>query len=212
MHLPPPPLPSLFLSSLARLLHLPFPLPFSLPVVHAGTLAAAFGLFYPFSFFLFSSISRAFTRFLSFSFVPPLSQSSPSFGNPPILPRRHFVSFTFSRRSPSLSPFFILSGEFLIIESRRDRERLARAWKILTLFSPEFSQLYLICVPLATPRSFYRTVDFDGFIRTLYSQSLYSRDLKSLIMGATSERASARRTTSARRENYEKRDTGCVAR
>lgn len=96
---------------------------------------------------------------------------------------------TLSRRSPSLFLFFILSDEFLIIESRRDRERLARTWKILTLFSPEFSQLYLICVPLATPRSFYRTVDFDGFIRTLYSQSLYSRDLKSLIMGATSARA-----------------------
>lgn len=153
---------------------------------------------------VYSILSRSFSFplslarsrvFLSFSFVPPLSQSSPSFGNPPILPRRHFVSFTLSRRSPSLSPFFILSGEFLIIESRRDRERLARTWKILTLFSPEFSQLYLICVPLATPRSFYRTVDFDGFIRTLYSQSLYSRDLKSLIMGATSARASARRTS-----------------
>lgn len=120
MRLPPPPLPSLFLSSLARPLHLPFPLPFSLPVVHAGTLAAAFGLFYPFSFFLFSLyLSRVLAFFLSFSFVPPLSQSSPSFGNPPILPRRHFVSFTFSRRSPSLSLFFIISGEFLIIESRR---------------------------------------------------------------------------------------------
>lgn len=50
-------------------------------------------------------------------------------------------------------------------------------------------------------RSFYRTVDFDGFIRTLYSLPLYSRDLKSLIISAT--RAEDQH---ARRENYEKRD------
>lgn len=138
MRLPPPPLPSLFLSSLARLLHLPFPPPFSLPVVHAGTLAAAFGLFYPFSFFLFSSISRAFSRvfYLSPSFRHSFAIFTELWRNPPILPRRHFVSFTLSRRSPSLSPFFILSDEFLIIESRRDRERLARTWKILTAFLP----------------------------------------------------------------------------
>lgn len=137
MRLPPPPLPSLFLSSLARLLHLPFPLPFSLPVAHAGTLAAAFGLSYPFSFFLFSSISRAFSRFFIFllrsatlAIFTELRQPSDSSTSP----------FRFFHILPTLSLssslFFILSGEFLIIESRRDRERLARTWKILTLFSP----------------------------------------------------------------------------
>lgn len=158
-----------------------------------------------FSFPLSLARSRAFFIFLLRSAT--LAIFTELWRNPPILPHRHFVSFTLSRRSPSLSPFFILSDEFLIIESRRDRERLARTWKILTLFSPEFSQLYLICVPLATPRSFYRTVDFDGFIRTLYSQSLYSRDLKSLIMGATSARARAHGGPAPLGERIMKRET-----
>lgn len=42
------------------------------------------------------------------------------------------------------------------------------------------TQLYLICVP-----RFIEPTDFDGFIRTLYSQPLHSRDLKSLIIRAT---------------------------
>lgn len=158
----------------------------------------------------------------SFSFPLSLARSrvfylSPSFRHSRNLHRalatlRFFdVAISFLSHSPDalplLSLFFILSGEFLIIESRRDRERLARTWKIVTLFSPEFSQLYLICVPLATPRSFYRTVDFDGFIRTLYSQSLYSRDLKSLIMGATSARARAHGGPAPLGERIMKRET-----
>lgn len=137
MRLPPPPLPSLFLSSLARLLHLPFPLPFSLPVAHAGTLAAAFGLFYPFSclsLFLYLSRVLAFFIFLlrsaTLAIFTELRQPSDSSTSP----------FRFFHILPTLSLssslFYILSGEFLIIESRRDRERLARTWKILTLFSP----------------------------------------------------------------------------
>lgn len=56
-------------------------------------------------------------------------------------PLRFFhVAISFLSHSPDALPlflsFFILSDEFLIIESRRDRERLARTWKILTLFSP----------------------------------------------------------------------------
>lgn len=75
---------------------------------------------------------------------------------------------------------------------------------MFTLLSSAFSRHAIVPnLRPATLRSFYRTVDFDGFIRTLYSQSLYSRDLKSLIIGA-------RQTSSARRENYEKRDTVVV--
>jgi hypothetical protein len=40
------------------------------------------------------------------------------------------------------------------------------------------TQLHLICAS----RAFYRAVDFDGFIRTLYSRPLYPRHLESLII------------------------------
>jgi len=70
-----------------------------------------------------------------------------------------------------------------------------------SLSSPVSRHAIVPNLRLAQFRSSYRTVDFDGFIRTLYSLPLYSWDLKSLIISAT--RAEDRH---ARRENYEKRD------
>lgn len=190
-------------SSLARLLHLSFPLPFSLPVVcivcwSSHSRFRSILSFLAFSFSLYLLVSSIFPAFSHFYLSPSFRHSRALHRLRSLATLRvsHVaISFLFSRRFSCLSFSFILSGEFLIIESRRDRKRLARTWKYLRSSLRRFrgTQLYLICVPLATPRSFYRAVDFDGFIRTLYSQSLYSRDLKSLIMGATG--ASARWTS-----------------
>lgn len=107
---------------------------------------------------------------------------------PPDSPTSLFRFFYVLPTLSSLPAALFLSGEFLIIESRRDRERLALArGGCLRSSSSAFSRHAIVPnLRPTTPRSFYRTVDFDGFIRTLYSQSLYSRDLKSLIIGATS--------------------------
>lgn len=92
--------------------------------------------------------------------------------------------------------FLFLSIAFFVIEFRRDSRAigwLARGECSRFSLSLPFSRHAI--VPNLRParfRSFYRTVDFDGFIRTLYSLPLYSRDLKSLIISATrAERTSA---------------------
>lgn len=173
-------------------LHHPFPLPYSLPVVRSE-LALSQPLFRSvlssLVFFLCLSFSRFLSPFISFRRALRRASATPDSPTSPlrffyILPTRSLpvALFLFS-----LSLSLFLPSEFLIIESRRDRERLARTWRMLALLSSAFSRRAIVPnLRRATLRSFYRTVDFDGFIRTLYSQSLYSRDLKSLIIGATS--------------------------
>lgn len=158
MRLPPPPLPSLFLSSSC--------LPTSPPL--SATLLASCSpcwnsrsRFRSILSFLVLSLFLYLSRLLAFFYLSPSFRHSRNLHRALATLRFFHVVISFLSHSPDALPLFlsssILSGEFLIIESRRDRKRLARTWKILTLFSPEFSQLYLICVPLATPRSFYRT-------------------------------------------------------
>lgn len=116
-----------------------------------------FPLFLSTSLFLILSFSvhLSFQRFLSFflfHFDNPGSPESP------------FYFLT------SLCVSFFLSAEFLIIESWRDRERLARTRRMLMLL------LRHAIVPNLRP-AFYRTVDFDGFIRTLYSHRRFIRGI-----------------------------------
>lgn len=112
-----------------------------------------------------------------------------------ILSHRHFVSFTLSLMYVhTYGSFLFLSIAFFVIEFRRDSRAIgSRVENARASLSLPFSRHAI--VPILRParfRSFYRTVDFDGFIRTLYSLPLYSRDLKSLIISATrAERTSA---------------------
>lgn len=116
---------------------------------------------------LISFFFRSVSLFLS-HFDSPDSITSPFCFFYPLSDVHTYVSFLF------------LSIAFFVIEFRRDSRAIgSRVENARASLSLPFSRHAI--VPNLRParfRSFYRTVDFDGFIRTLYSLPLYSRDLK----------------------------------
>lgn len=138
-----------------------------------------------------SLLSLSFSSSLSFTpafFISlfPRSVALSHFGNPDSITSPFCFFQIFLIHIYTL--FLFHSIEIFIIESRSGISRAICSYTEICyafLLSP-FSRHAI--VPNLRParfRSFYRTVDFDGFIRTLYSLPLYSRDLKSLIISAT---------------------------